>query len=272
MLVSPKEILGPAFARGQLIGAFNTGNLEMTMGILRAAEEMNRPVLLQIAEKRLGHAPLHLMGPLMVSAARQAKTPVAVQLDHGETPDVICAACDFGFTGIMFDGSGLPLEENIARTRALRGSLGASVWLEGEVGMLAGSEGGPEATALHTDPAQAERYALQAGCDCLAVSIGNAHGHYKGKPQLNFAVLTAIRKRLPQKPLVLHGGSGLPREDLLRAAGMGVCKVNIATAGFDACRRGAAQTPRDGDYFVMNEHMVRAVRESVLRQLERFTL
>ena len=268
MLVSPRDILIPAFREGRIAGAFNTGNLEMTMGILQAAEELDRPILLQIAEKRLGHSPLHLMGPMMVAAARSAKIPVAVQLDHGESEAVIEEALACGFTGIMYDGSALPLEENIANTRNLRGM--APAWVEGEIGVLSGSEGGPEAEALHSDPAQTEEYARLSGCDCLAVSIGNAHGHYKGKPKLNFAILEEIHRRLPEMPLVLHGGSGIPRENLARAAGLGICKVNIATANFDALYRGARGGTDDGDYFTLSRNMVRAVYESTARQLRWF--
>ena len=265
MLVSPREILLPAFEAGNLIGAFNTGNMEMTMGIIRAAEQLNAPILLQIAEKRLPHSPLHLMAPMMVAAAQQARVPVAVQLDHGECPSIIEEAVQAGFTGIMFDGSHLPLSKNIAHTQAVRERYSA-VWLEGEVGVLGGSEGGPEAEALHTSPAQAEQYAAESGCDCLAVSIGNAHGLYSGVPKLNFAVLTEIRRRLPNMPLVLHGGTGIPAHDLQRATTLGICKVNIATASFAALRQGAAAA--QGDYFAMSEAMVQAVCDSTLAILQ----
>ncbi len=264
-LVSPREILLPAFEDGRLIGAFNTGNLEMTMGILRAAEERDAPILLQIAEKRLPHSPLALMGPLMVGAARAAKVPVAVQLDHGESEAVLEAALAMGFTGIMFDGSSLPLEENIRRTGQIK-ARGAA-WVEGEIGVLAGSEGGPEAEALHSDPAQALRFAEESGCDALAVSIGNAHGHYKGKPKLNFGILEAIRRGV-RVPLVLHGGTGIPEEDLRRAVSLGICKVNIATASFDALHKGASSPA--ADYFALSEAMVRGVYESTLRHLDMF--
>lgn len=264
MLVSPRDILLPAFQSGKLVGAFNTGNMEMTLGIIRAAEQANTPILLQIAEKRLPHSPLHLMAPMMVAAAKQASIPVAVQLDHGECPAIIEQAAQAGFTGIMFDGSHLPLDENIARTQAVRERY-AAIWLEGEVGVLGGSEGGPEAEALHTCPAQAERYAAESDCDCLAVSIGNAHGVYQGEPKLKFAVLEEIRRRLPNMPLILHGGTGIAAHDLHRAAALGICKVNIATASFAALRKAAAIA--EGDYFAMSEAMVQAVCDSTLEIL-----
>jgi fructose-bisphosphate aldolase class II len=269
MLVSPRDILLPAFREGRLTGAFNTGNMEMTMGILRAAEDTNTPVLLQIAEKRLPHSPLALMGPLMVSAARRAKVPVAVQLDHGESEAVIAEALDCGFTGIMYDGSALPPEENAAQTRRVRAMCErhGGAWLEGEIGVLAGSEGGPEAKALHSDPAQARRYADEAGCDALAVSIGNAHGHYKGKPKLNFAALEEIHALLPAQPLVLHGGTGIPKEDLARAVRQGICKVNIATASFDALYQAARNAPQAEDYFGLSTAMAGGVYENTRRLL-----
>ncbi|MCL2107207.1 MAG: class II fructose-bisphosphate aldolase [Oscillospiraceae bacterium] len=266
MLVSPRVILAPAFRQGRLVGAFNTGNLEMTMGILRAAEERKAPVLLQIAEKRLPHSPLALMGPMMVNAARQATVPVAVQLDHGEEPAVLAEAAALGFTGLMFDGSALSPDENARRTSAVR-ALGVD-WIEGEIGVLAGSEGGPEAEALYSDPGQAQTYAEASGCDCLAVSIGNAHGHYKGKPRLNFTILEEIHRRLPDLPLVLHGGTGIPKEDLARAVKLGICKVNIATASFDALYKGASKPA--GDYFSLSEAMAQSVYESTMKQLEWF--
>ena len=266
MLVSPGEILGPAFREGRLVGAFNTGNMEMTMGILRAAEKLDKPILMQIAEKRLPYSPLYLMGPMMVEAARRSSIPVAVQLDHGEDDDIIKQALGYGFTGIMFDGSSLSLDINTRRSKQVR-SMGAA-WLETEIGVLAGSEGGPEAEALHSDPGQAEEFAHACGCDCLAVSLGNAHGHYKGKPKLNFAILKEIHRRLPDLPLVLHGGTGIPREDLHRAAGLGICKVNIATASFDALYQSKNQD--NSDYFAFSEAMVQGVYESTLKQLAWF--
>ncbi|MDR2647583.1 MAG: class II fructose-bisphosphate aldolase [Oscillospiraceae bacterium] len=265
-LVSPKEILLDAFRRQRLIGAFNTGNLEMTRGIIRAAEEFGAPILLQVAEKRMPHAPLDMIAPLMVGAASAAKIPVAVQLDHGESFDILRACADYGFTGLMFDGSALPIAENILRTRAIRARF-PDLWLEGEVGVLSGCEGGAEAEALHSDPQETARYAKNAQCDALAVSIGNAHGHYKGKPQLNFAVLAEIRA-LTNLPLVLHGGSGIPEEDLAKAVRLGICKVNIATASFDAFFRGA-QTHAE-DYFALVEQTAESVYQSTRKHLKLF--
>lgn len=272
-LCTAREVLLRAQERRQAVGAFNVGSLEMLLGAVQAAEAAETPIILQIAEKRLGHSPLHLMGPMMVSAARSSRVEMAVQLDHGGDLGIIRQALEMGFTGIMYDGSSLPLAENIANTRqvaALCAPYGASV--EAEIGSLGGSEGGPEGQCVYSDPAAARELVAQTGCDALAVAIGNAHGHYKGKPRLNFEVLTRIHSDL-DLPLVLHGGTGIPDEDFRRAITLGVRKINIATANFDALTLGAkeylerAETP---NYFGLNEAMVAGVYDNVRRHIEVF--
>lgn len=272
-ICSFSTLLKEAEERNRAAGAFNVGSMEMLMGVLAAAEERETPVILQIAEKRLRHSPLELMGPMMVSAARAARIPVAVHLDHGSTPAVLRQAMDMGFTSVMFDGSALPLAENIKETRALADEAHArGVEVEAEIGVLGGSEGGPEQRSVCTDPEEAERLASASGCDALAVAIGNAHGHYKGVPKLRFDVLEDIRRRVGV-PLVLHGGTGIPAEDFRRAISLGVRKINIATANFDALTSGAARLlheREDADYFALNEAMVQSVKENALRHLSIF--
>lgn len=266
-------LLREAEKKNCAVGAFNVGSMEMLMGVLAAAEETGTPMILQIAEKRLRHSPLELMGPMMVSAARAAKVPVAVHLDHGSTPAVLRQAMDMGFTSVMFDGSALPLAENIAETRALADEAHArGVEVEAEIGVLGGSEGGPEQRSVCTDPKEAEKLAAESGCDALAVAIGNSHGHYKGVPKLRFDVLEDIRARVGV-PLVLHGGTGIPAGDFRRAISLGVRKINIATANFDALTAGAARLlheREDADYFALNEAMVQSVKENALRHLSIF--
>jgi fructose-bisphosphate aldolase class II len=267
------NLLLDARADGRAVGAFNAGSLEMLMGIVGAAEETNTPIVLQIAEKRLRHSPLHLVGPMMVSAARAAKVDIAVQLDHGESMVLIRDAVELGFSSIMFDGSSLPVNENVRRTSELAAWLaGRGINLEAEIGVLGGSEGGPEQRATHTDPEEATLMAEKSGCDALAVAIGNAHGHYRGKPKLNFKALEEIRARTGI-PLVLHGGSGIPPEDFRKAIRMGVCKINIGTANFDATVDGAREylNRREApDYFGMNESMVESVRKATLEHMQIF--
>ncbi|MDR1734805.1 MAG: class II fructose-bisphosphate aldolase [Oscillospiraceae bacterium] len=267
MLISPAALLPQAAKEGRIIPAFNAGNMEMVAGIVRAVEEAQAPVILQIAEKRLAASPLHLLAPMLLEAAKVAAIPIAVQLDHGESREIIDRAVAYGFTGIMYDGSALPLEDNIRNTAALRAAY-PEVWLEGEIGVLSGNEGGGEMQALCADPAQAEQFVRESKADCLAAAIGNAHGFYKGRPKLNFAVLEEIRRRT-DVPLVLHGGTGIPEEDLAKAVRLGVCKVNIATAGFHALYTAAVQNA-GADYFTLTAAMQNAVYQNTKQHIAMF--
>ena len=216
-------------------GSFSVANMEMVLGVLKAAEELNAPVILQIAEVRLKQSPLELIGPLMVAAAKNAKTPVAVHFDHGKTKEKINQALELGFTSVMFDGSHLPLEENISQTldiiKAAR-EYGAAV--EAEIGCVGGSEDGSEDIAINcTKPEDAVRFAEETGVDALAIAIGNAHGNYKSTPKLRFDILEECA-RLVSAPLVLHGGTGISPEDFVKCSKTGIKKINIATATFDS--------------------------------------
>jgi fructose-bisphosphate aldolase class II len=268
-----KNLLLDARADGRALGAFNVGSMEMLMGVVAAAEEMNTPIVLQIAEKRLRHSPLYLMGPMMVQAARAVKVDIAVQLDHGESMNLIHQAVELGFTSVMFDGSGLEVRENIRRTSELAAWLaGKGINLEAEIGVLGGSEGGAEKKAVYTDPEEAALMAEKSSCDALAVAIGNAHGHYRGRPKLNFEVLEKIRART-DIPLVLHGGSGIPPEDFRKAIRIGVCKINVGTANFDATVSGVREyfaRHEEPDYFGMNESMVDTVRKTTVEHIQIF--
>ncbi len=264
LTTSTIEMLAAARRSGRAVGAFNVGNMEMVMGVIQAAEEAGAPVILQVAEKRLGGSPLDLMGPLMLGAAGAAGVEVGVQLDHGLTLECIRQAMDMGFTSVMFDGSQRSLAENIAVTTALvKEAAARGVAVEAEVGVIGGSEGGPEHVAQCCDPEEARALAVASGCAALGVAVGNAHGRYRGKPELNFAVLEKVAS-LVETPLVLHGGTGIPVADLRRAIGAGIAKINIATALFEALAGNAAESAdRPGyDYFKLSEAMVLGAYEA----------
>lgn len=235
MLVNMRDLLHNAQKGNYAVGSFSVANMEMVLGVLKAAEELNAPVILQIAEVRLKQSPLELIGPLMVAAAKNAKTPVAVHFDHGKTKEKINQALEIGFTSVMFDGSHLPLEENISQTldiiKAAR-EYGAAV--EAEIGCVGGSEDGSEDIAINcTKPEDAVRFAEETGVDALAIAIGNAHGNYKSTPKLRFDILEECA-RLVSAPLVLHGGTGISPEDFVKCSKTGIKKINIATATFDS--------------------------------------
>jgi len=262
-LVNMKELLREARMQNCAVGAFSVSSIDMITGVIRAAEALNTPVILQVAEVRLPYSPLHVIGPAMLAAARAARVPVAVHLDHGMTEGCIRAALDVGFTSVMFDGSRLPMEENIARTQAvirLAERYGAAV--EAEIGVVGKTETGAALTAKCADPEEAVRFARETGVDALAVAIGNAHGVYEGTPELRFDVLESMQGRCGETAFVLHGGTGISDADFRRAVSLGMHKINIATASFMAVHQ-AAQGAKD--YFDMIGSMS-AAAENVARR------
>ena len=273
-LCSMKELLDQAEKQNAAVGSFSVGNMEMVLGAVRAAEEMNTPIILQIAEVRLKHAPLELMAPMMIAAAKRAKVDVAVHFDHGLTPAVIRQALELGFTSVMYDGSHKPLAENIAGTKEmveLASRYGACV--EAELGMIGKDEAGNVCgEAIYTDPKDAVTFAREAPVTALAVAIGNAHGHYDGKPQLRFDILEQIHETVGL-PLVLHGGSGISAAEFRRCIDLGVRKINIATANFDAFPMGAKQYfEQTGKYnfFSLSDSVTEGMYENVKEHIQIF--
>lgn len=270
-LVKMKDLLRRAEEKNIGCGAFSVGNMEMVRGAIRAAEELDTPVILQIAEVRLKNSPLHLMGPMMVQAAKEAKVDVAVHLDHGLTFETVDKALELGYTSVMLDASTLPFEENIARVKAVvekARKYGATV--EAELGLVGGSEDGSCDHGIRcTDPDDAVVYAREAGIDALAVAIGNAHGNYPVAPTLAFDVLEKIHEKV-DIPLVLHGGSGITDKDFQRAISLGIRKVNIATASFNSLTAHVEKYMESTDkhnFFDLNEAMVQGTYENVKRHI-----
>ncbi len=269
-----KDLLDKAEKEGCAVGAFSVGNMEMVMGAIKAAEEMNTPIIIQIAEVRLKHSPLHLMGPMMVSAAKEAKVDVAVHLDHGQSMEVIKSAIDYGFTSVMFDGSTLPFEENIAKTtEVVELAKKTGVNVEAELGLVGASEDGSVDHGIrHTEPDQVPKFYSATDIDALAVAIGNAHGHYPQAPNLYFDVLEEIHK-VSKTPLVLHGGTGITPADFRKAIDFGIRKINIATSSFDSLTYKSKEymdNEKSPNYFVLNEHMVQGTYENVKKHIRIF--
>lgn len=247
MLVTLKEILAIAEEKKIAVGAFNTPSLESLQAILGAAEELSLPVIIQFAQCHEPWIPLSVIGKIMVAHAKEAKVPVCVHLDHGETFDYLQQALDIGFTGIMYDGSTLSYEENLANTKKaveMAAKTGASV--EAELGSMGKRESGAgdgsgedDDTKIYTDPVQAKQFVKDSGIDALACSFGTTHGIYLTKPRLDFDVVRNVRRETGDIPVVMHGGSGVEREDFHAAIRAGVRKVNYFTymdkSGGTAC-------------------------------------
>ncbi len=238
MLVTLKEIMNIAEEKGIAIGSFNASCLEAVEAELEAAEELKLPVIIQFAQCHEPWIPLRTIGPVMVEMAEKAAVPVCVHLDHGETLEYLSEALEIGFTGIMYDGSVLPYEENLENTKKaveMAGRYGASV--EAELGSMGKRESGSgtdgagadDDTKIYTDPDLAALFVKETGIDALACSFGTTHGIYLTEPRLDFDVVRNVRAKTGDIPVVMHGGSGVSTEDYHRAVEAGVRKINYFT-------------------------------------------
>ncbi|MCR2043477.1 class II fructose-bisphosphate aldolase [Anaerosalibacter massiliensis] len=273
-IVNMKRLLKDAEENKYCIGAFSIANMEMVMGAIKVAEELKSPIILQIAEVRLKHSPLYLIGPTMIAAAKKASIPVAVHLDHGESIKTIKEALDLGFTSVMYDGSNFPLEENIKKTKeiiSIAKEYGAAV--EGEIGVLGKKEDGSGIDEmLITSVKEAEIFYGETGVDALAIAIGNAHGVYKSKPNLNIQRLKEIRDKV-EVPLVLHGGSGITEKGFKECIENGIRKINVATATFNNTVKRVDKLfskSNEINYFTYHDILVEAAYESVKNHIKIF--
>lgn len=271
MLVNMRDLLEDAEKGNYAVGSFSVANMEMVLGVLKAAEELNAPVILQIAEVRLKQSPLEIIGPLMVAAAENASTPVAVHFDHGKTIEKITEALDIGFTSVMFDGSHLPLEENIEMTKKVISTAEEyDAAVEAEIGCVGGSEDGSEDIAINcTQPDDAVRFEKETGVDALAIAIGNAHGNYKSTPKLRFDILKQVDD-MTDTPLVLHGGTGISPEDFVKCSKTGIKKINIATATFDSVENNVREAYKNGKiqgYYDLHEAEIEGAYRNAKRHI-----
>lgn len=228
MIATLRDVLTPCLSNGTAVAGLVVLGWEDALAYVRAAEAEGRPIILQAGPGCRAHTPLPVLGAMFRHLAESASVPVVAHLDHGEGLDVCAQAVDCGFTSVMYDGSRLPLAENIARTAevvAMAHARGVSV--EGELGFV-GYHGG--AASLGTDPAEVARFAAETGVDALAISVGNAHLMPRAGAEVDWPRLNAIQAAAPALPLVLHGGSGLA-PDLRRriARETTVAKFNIGT-------------------------------------------
>ncbi len=272
-LIKTKTLLLDAKKKGYAIGAFNVANMEMTMGTIRAAEELKSPIILQIAEARLNHSPLELIGPMMIDAAREANIPIAVHLDHGTTMNTIKKALDMGFKSVMIDGSLLKIEENITLTNeVINLSKKYDADVEAEIGVVGGSEDDSEdIKTRYTSTEDAYKFATSTHVDALAIAIGNAHGIYKSKPNLCIDILKKINNSI-DTPLVLHGGSGLSEEDFKNCIKNGIHKINVATATFNSVVNNLKSnfSKKDTDYFKVHNLEIEGAYNSVKKHIKIF--
>ena len=237
MLVHISTLLEKAKAKKYAIGAFNIENLETTLGVVRAATRKSSPIILQVSETSIQYAGLKAITSIVETVAEEEgkDIPIALHLDHGKSFRSVAECIRVGFTSIMMDASEMPFTENIILTKqAADFAHGKKAFIQGEVGEVKGLEEVPaeERNKLMTNPEEAEEFVEKTGVDTLAVAVGNVHGiikMQKGNPGLDLEKLEAIHRVIPKIPLVLHGASGLPKEQIVEGLKRGIAIINIDT-------------------------------------------
>jgi len=278
MLTTGKAILDVANEHSFAVPAFNISDWAMFRGIVEISEETNAPLIVAIHPDEVRH-----IGPEMVRGiverAHSASVPIAIHWDHGAAYEEILQAIQYGFTSVMIDGSLKPFEENLALTKKVTDSahvVGVSV--EGELGTIGGNDSYAEAGAaeiIYTDPDDAVTFVEQTGVDSLAIAIGTFHGLYPAhlKPELKLGLLKEIKSRVPI-PLVLHGGSGNPDDEIREAARIGINKINISTdikvAYHDKMREVLGDDPKVREPNAIQPACVRAMQAVAAQKIELF--
>lgn len=242
MLVSLTELMKDAEEKGYAVGAFNAVSFESLRAIIAAAEETGKGVILNHAEVHFPIMPLEVIAPIMVDMAKKAKVPVCVHLDHGNSLETCMKAIQLGFTSVMLDVSGADYEENVAQTALMcRLAHSVGVTVEAELGHIFQSdigvgEAGEQETLdsfasaedVYTDPDMAKDFVERTGVDALAIAFGTAHGVYQVKPKLDLDRIKMIKEKI-DVPFVMHGGSGLTKEEFQTAIRNGIRKINYYT-------------------------------------------
>ena len=228
-LVTMGEMLADARRERRAVGAFNVANYESALALVKAADAEKLPIIIQVYDRLFQTEKAADMAGTLIRLAHRCNQPVALHLDHGSSLEHVAIALHAGYTSVMFDGSRLPYEENVAKTKlSVDLAHAAGCTAEGEIGHVAQ---GDETTLTSVEEAVSFAEATQV--DALAVSIGTAHGYYKAEPKLDLERCREIGEALPELPLVLHGGSGTPLEAVREAIHYGMAKINIATEYMD---------------------------------------
>ena len=267
-LVTTNEMLKKAQEGHYAVGAFNVENMEMVMAVIKAAEEMNSPVIMQTTPSTVKYAGLDYYLAMVKTAAERSSVPVAMHLDHGSSFELAAQALRAGYTSVMIDGSHEDFEGNVAVTKKVADMANAmGIPVEAELGKVGGKEDDLEAEAdTNTDPEEAREFVERTGVTSLAVAIGTAHGFYASTPVLDKERVSEIKK-VVSVPLVLHGASGLSDDDVRECVQRGMCKVNFATelraAYTDAGKKLLAEKPETFDPKKFGVVGMEAVKELV---------
>ena len=242
--INGKTMLDHAFQNGYGVGAFSAHNAETVLAIFEAAAEEKAPIMIQVGQKVIQTLGMEALKGLIDTYEKEFDVPVAIHLDHSRQFEQTMQAVQMGFQSVMFDGSGLSFEENTATTKKVVDIARAlGIGSEGEIGKIGGTEDDitvDEKDALITTTEEAVAFVEATDVDYLAVSIGTAHGIYKETPNLRFERLKEIVEAV-QRPVVLHGGSDVPDEQVQRAISLGIAKINVDTELRQAFTRGVQE-------------------------------
>ncbi len=258
-LVTMNEVLPAARREHRAVGAFNIGNYETALAVVRAAEALDQPVIVQVYSRLIDNGHGEPLGALVRNLGENSPVPVVLHLDHGASLEQVERAIRAGFTSVMLDCSQLPFEENTARVRqAVELARNAGVSIESEIGHV--PMGGSSLAVSQLE--ETVRFYEATGVDALAVSIGTAHGFYREKPEIKVDLCAEIAARVPV-PLVLHGGSGTPRDKVRAVIERGIAKVNVATEfQYDYQQRLRERLNAAGDKFIAVDLLEAPVVES----------
>ncbi len=269
-LVSGLDVISECVSKRLVAGAFNTTNLETTMGIVEAIERVGVPTFVQVAPTNVALSGYEYIYDMVSRRLADTKVPVALHLDHGKSIDAVESALAARFTSIMIDASEEPYKENVATSARARELCSSDIALEAELGSIGGKEDdyGPEEES-RTNPNQVGDFVEKVRCDMLAVSVGNVHG-YAPNARIDFDLLTKVREA-SSAPLVIHGGSGLPSEQLGRLSEFNVVKVNVASDLRNAMIRtfgeAYAANPNEVSLIRVSKNAVGAVADVVERRI-----
>ncbi|MFE6969760.1 ketose-bisphosphate aldolase [Isoptericola sp. NPDC057653] len=228
-LVTTDVLLSPARSAGRGVGAFNVVQLEHAEAFVAAAERVGTGVVLQVSQNAVRyHGSLAPVGSACLALARATSAPVSVHLDHADDRDLVAEALDLGFSSVMYDGSALSYDDNVASTaEVVRAAHAAGVFVEAELGEVGGKDG-VHAPGVRTDPGEAAAFVAATGVDALAVAVGSSHAMTDRTAALDLDRIARLREAV-DVPLVLHGSSGVPDDELVRAVRAGMTKINVST-------------------------------------------
>lgn len=276
MLYNLKDILQIGSEEGYAIAGFNIYGFEDAVAVVEAAEELDKPVILMANRDAIEHMPLDIIGGIMINLAKKAKVPVCVHLDHATCIDTIKKAIDVGFTSVMFDGSQLPFDENVAMTKEVVAMAHPKkISVEAEIGAVGYSDPTIDFTPQYTDPQQAKEFAELTKVDALAVAVGTVHRMVNQNACLQFERLKKI-KELVSTPLVIHGATGVVDEDLVRLVKCGVRKINLGTilrlAFGNTLRQQFDRNPEEFDRIKLFKKCMVAVKERAKEKIKLLSL